>query len=89
MGLVTVALAADDRPARLGFAINRKVGNAVVRNRLRRRLREIARATGLDTGVWLVSAAPGAGEASFAELTAWWQAAVDRLSGAARSPEGP
>ena len=36
----------DDRPVvRLGFTATRKVGNAVVRNRAKRRLREAARAT--------------------------------------------
>lgn len=30
---------------RVGFTVSRKVGNAVVRNRVRRRLREIARMT--------------------------------------------
>ena len=34
----------DDRPARLGFTVTKKVGNAVIRNRTRRRLREAARA---------------------------------------------
>jgi ribonuclease P protein component len=33
----------DDGPARLGFTVSKKVGNAVERNRVRRRLREIAR----------------------------------------------
>ena len=43
-GLVVQALdRADDRPARLGFTVTKKVGNAVVRNRTRRRLREAAR----------------------------------------------
>lgn len=33
----------DQRPARIGFTVTRKIGNAVVRNRTRRRLKEAAR----------------------------------------------
>jgi ribonuclease P protein component len=33
----------DDGPARFGFTVSKKVGNAVERNRVRRRLREIVR----------------------------------------------
>ena len=33
----------DTGPARVGFTVSRKVGNAVVRNRVRRRLREVVR----------------------------------------------
>ena len=33
----------DEQPVRLGFTVTKKVGNAVVRNRTRRRLREAAR----------------------------------------------
>ncbi len=55
-GLVLQALARPDTaPARLGFTVTKKVGNAVIRNRTRRRLRAAARAvlaeaprTGLD-----------------------------------------
>lgn len=40
-GVVLQALARDDAgPARVGFTVTKKVGNAVVRNRTRRRLRE-------------------------------------------------
>jgi ribonuclease P protein component len=43
-GVVVQALARDDvAPVRLGFTVTKKVGNAVVRNRTRRRLREAAR----------------------------------------------
>jgi ribonuclease P protein component len=43
-GLVLQALAReDDAPARLGFTVTKKIGNAVVRNRTRRRLKEAAR----------------------------------------------
>jgi ribonuclease P protein component len=34
---------ADDGPVRVGFTVSRKVGNAVERNRVRRRLREVVR----------------------------------------------
>lgn len=36
----------DDGPARFGFTVSKKVGNAVERNRVRRRLREIVRIAG-------------------------------------------
>ncbi len=48
-GLVLQALAhqtfddASAGPARLGFTVTKKVGNAVIRNRTRRRLKEAAR----------------------------------------------
>lgn len=43
-GLVLQALSREDAaPARLGFTVTKKVGNAVIRNRARRRLREAAR----------------------------------------------
>ncbi|GBQ29956.1 ribonuclease P protein component [Gluconacetobacter azotocaptans] len=44
-GLVLQALGREDAdPARIGFTVTKKVGNAVVRNRARRRLREAVRA---------------------------------------------
>jgi ribonuclease P protein component len=61
-------------PPRVAFAIGRPVGSAVVRNRLRRRLRELLRAAAggdrplLPSGHLLVGARPGAGERSFDEL---------------------
>ena len=43
-GVVLQALPRPDtEPARLGFTVTRKIGNAVVRNRTRRRLKEAAR----------------------------------------------
>ncbi len=42
---IMLALSLDDstKPFRCGFTVSRKVGNAVVRNRAKRRLREIVR----------------------------------------------
>jgi ribonuclease P protein component len=43
-GLVLQALPrGDEGPARLGFTVTKKIGNAVIRNRTRRRIREAAR----------------------------------------------
>jgi ribonuclease P protein component len=43
-GVVLQALTRDDQgPLRLGFTVTRKVGNAVIRNRTRRRLKEAVR----------------------------------------------
>ena len=43
-GLVLQALKRhDNRPTRLGFTVTKKVGIAVIRNRIRRRLKEAAR----------------------------------------------
>ncbi len=43
-GLVLQAMPREDAlPARIGFTVTKKVGNSVVRNRTRRRLREAAR----------------------------------------------
>ena len=65
-----------DVPPRVAFAIGRAVGPAVVRNRLRRRLRALAaeRARAGDVarcsrhGSLLVGARPAAAERSFEEL---------------------
>jgi ribonuclease P protein component len=40
----------EDGPFRLGLTVSRKVGNAVVRNRVKRRLREVVRAAGVPGG---------------------------------------
>jgi len=39
----------DEGPVRVGFTVSKKVGNAVERNRVRRRLREIVRHSGAAT----------------------------------------
>ncbi len=46
----------NDGPARIGLVTSRKVGGAVVRNRVRRKLREIVRMVrgAIPSGTWLV-----------------------------------
>jgi ribonuclease P protein component len=55
----------------VGFAVSRKVGNAVIRNRVRRRLRAALvdeQASIRTDSAYLVGATPAAAGASFAEL---------------------
>lgn len=52
--LVLRTLANDEAVARFGFIATRRIGNAVVRNKLRRRLREILRVAPVKDGWDLV-----------------------------------
>jgi len=83
--LVVHALRTDDPgPARAGFVVSRKVGSAVTRNRVRRRLREQTRSrlASVPAGTLLViRALPAAADASSAELGL----ALDRGLAAVRS----
>jgi len=82
-GVVVQALAVPEQPsARLGFTCSRKVGNAVARNRARRRLREAARATlpaGLAGWDLVLIGRPATVERRFADLRADLRAALARL----------
>jgi ribonuclease P protein component len=53
----------------VGFAIGKRVGKAVVRNRLRRRMKEALRLdAALPGGAYLVRAQPGAEDLDFRSL---------------------
>ena len=70
---------------RFGISTGRRLGGAVRRNRVRRRLREILRHAPNQTGHgWdiLIVVRPAAADASFVEL----KAATERLVGAVRGP---
>lgn len=69
------------QPPRVAFAVGRRVGGAVVRNRIRRRLRSLARDTGLPAGAYLVAVAPGAADLPYAELGSALAAAVAEVTG--------
>jgi ribonuclease P protein component len=74
-------------PPRVAFAIGRKVGHAVVRNRLRRQLRAICAelaGVSLVPGAYLVSVQPAAAELSYAELRTDVQRALSRLDPGSR-----
>ncbi len=67
---------------RLGLSVSKKVGNAVVRNTLRRRMREIfAVVSGEGEGDLdlVISARPAAREATFEELRGEFERALRKL----------
>ena len=73
--LLSVLPHAAQGSARIGIITSRRVGGAVERNRVRRRLREIVRAehANLTPGAWLVVVARHrAVAAEFAELREEW-----------------
>jgi ribonuclease P protein component len=62
-----------DGPPRVGFVVSKAVGNAVARNRVKRRLRHLARehvSSLPGSAVLVVRALPAAADASSAELRA-------------------
>ena len=81
---LTVSFAAEavepPRPPRVAYAIGRTSGGAVVRNRIRRRLRAALRHLAvqgrLAPGAYLIGAAPETADLRFGELEALLEAAV-------------
>ena len=79
-GLLAVRVIANELPlSRFGFAVGKRVGKAVVRNQVKRRLRESARALPVKAG-WdiVVVARPPAAAADFAELNGALRSALNR-----------
>lgn len=68
-------------PARFGFLVSKLVGNAVKRNLVKRRLREISRGhlQAFPSALVVIRALPGSAEISFSELAAEVSVALGRL----------
>jgi ribonuclease P protein component len=81
--LLSLGVLREKQEMRAGFITSRRVGGAVVRNRVRRRLREIVRRhqKKIVTGVWIiVIARPRAARASYEALEHEWLRLAKRTS---------
>jgi ribonuclease P protein component len=87
------APASSDAPRsscpRVGFIVSKAVGNAVVRNRVKRRLRNLCREqlkTLPDDALVVIRALPEAAHASYSELGVELKRCLSRVQQRARSP---
>jgi ribonuclease P protein component len=65
-------------PPRVGLVVSRSVGTAVVRNRVKRRLRHALSGKGLEPGVdYVIIANRQVEEADFSELESWLSRALE------------
>ena len=73
----------DDVPG-IGYTVSKKVGNAVTRNRMKRRFRELARAALPEAGIagadHVLIGRPGANDMPFAELGEHLDSALKRAA---------
>jgi ribonuclease P protein component len=84
--VVHLAVHPSEDPAQVGFVVSKAVGNAVVRNRVKRRLRHLTRErlsllAGLPgSAVLVIRALPAAAAASAAELDADLQRCLAKVT---------
>jgi ribonuclease P protein component len=83
----------EDGPVRVGFTVSKKVGNAVERNRVRRRLRELVRladAEGMRPGYdYVLIGRRAALDLPFDRLAADFGRALSRVHAGKASPATP
>jgi ribonuclease P protein component len=84
---------ADTGPPRVGFTVSKKVGNAVERNRVRRRLREIVRLSDASRfrpgNDYVLVGRRAALDEPFARLIEDFSRALERIHQQRRAPDRP
>ena len=89
-GFVLLAKPNGERGKRLGITVTKKIGNAVVRNRMKRRFRAIAREllpdNGLDDHDHILIGRDGGVERDFAALRCELVAALERMKAGRPDP---
>lgn len=73
----------DSAPARFGFTVSRRVGNAVTRNRVRRRLKELVRTMAVDPAPgtdYVIIGRSAAADRAFATMADDLAAALARVA---------
>lgn len=80
--MIGVAWLPGSTQRRVAYAIGKPVGSAVVRNRVRRRLRAAVAGLGADLppGDWLIKARPASAERSFHDVQHDLHTAIERLA---------
>ena len=86
--VVVLAAPGASGVSQVGFVAGRRVGNAVRRNRAKRRLREaMARIVPAEGTAFVVIAQPGVNDASFPQLVEWLAVACSEPDGSEESDE--
>lgn len=68
-------------PPRLGLVVSKRSGNAVTRNRVKRRLRHAVRVLSLEPGMdYVIIANREVGEIPFTQLTSWLASALGEVA---------
>lgn len=82
-GIVLISAVGEPGPPRLGLIVSRSVGNAVARNRAKRRLRHTVRDVRFQSGMdYVIIANKSVVEAPYPELIGWLNRALENLTNA-------
>lgn len=79
--ILHVALDSESHASRVGFVVSKSIGNAVTRNRVKRRLRAIAheRLKQMSPGIYVVRALPQSSRSEFIHLERDFDLALSRV----------